>query len=508
MDAPFFEMRGITKYFARVIANHNVSFTIEHGQVLALLGENGAGKSTVMKILYGLYQADEGQILVDGKETHITTPKEAIALGISMIQQHFSLVMAHTVTENIILGHVKGIIDRRAAEERIGAMSKRYGFNIDPRAIVGRLSVGEQQKVEILKALYLDTKLLIMDEPTAVLTPAEAETLMRFVEDFTASGNSVAFITHKLKEVMAVADRIVVMRAGEVCGNMRREDTDERELSRLMIGHDLIPTEAPEPREDSGAVCLSLRNVTVGSDKGVPALDNLSLDIHCGEVLGIAGVAGNGQLELCEAILGSIQPQSGDITLDGKSLRGMSIRDRIALGIGYVPGDRHRDGLVMGMTVSENMMLKHHSDRFWSRRGLVQDRKRDDYTEQVIEDYNIKAPGARAQAGNLSGGNQQKVVVAREVAQGSRLIVFDQPTRGLDLGAIDHVHRTILKQRTDGKAVLLVSTELSEIFALSDRIAVLYKGRLQGIGLRSDMTIEQIGLMMAGYGTEKEGAST
>ncbi len=270
MNAPFFELRGISKYFSRVVANHNVSFAIERGQVLALLSENGAGKSTIMKILYGLYQEDAGEILMDGEKKRIQSPKEAIALGISMIQQHFSLVMAHTVTENVILGHVKGIIDRRAAEEKIGRLSQRYGFGIDPHAVVGRLSVGEQQKVEILKALYLDAKLLIMDEPTAVLTPAEADTLMRFVKDFTKAGNAVVFITHKLKEVMAVADRIVVMRSGEVCGNLSRDDANEKELARLMIGHDLIPVEAPEQPEVPGEICLELKNACVGPEKGPP----------------------------------------------------------------------------------------------------------------------------------------------------------------------------------------------------------------------------------------------
>ncbi len=508
MTAPFFELRNVTKYFSRVVANHNVSLTIERGKVLALLGENGAGKSTIMKILFGLYQADAGQILMDGREVRIQSPKEALQLGISMIQQHFSLVMAHSVTENVILGHVKGIMDLRAAETRIGEMSRRYGLGIDPKAVVGQLSVGEQQKVEILKALYLDAKLLVMDEPTAVLTPAEADTLMEFVRGFTAAGNAVVFITHKLKEVMAVADRIVVMRAGEVCGDLRREDTDEVELARLMIGHDLAPAEAPTAPEVPGEVCLALRNLTVGPDRGAPSLDDLSLEIRHGEILGIAGVAGNGQVELCEAIMGQSPLRSGEMTLDGQDLGHLSIQERIALGIGYVPGDRYRYGLVMDMTLSENMMLKHHSDRFWSKRGLVDDRTRDDSTEQAIRDYNIKAPGPKVPAGNLSGGNQQKAVVAREVERGSRLILFDQPTRGLDLGAIDNVHKIILRQRAEGKAVLLVSTELSEIFALSDRIAVLYKGRLQGIGRREEMTVERIGLMMAGYGGKTGEAAT
>lgn len=505
MDTLFVELRNITKYFSRVVANKDVSFSIKRGEVLALLGENGAGKSTIMKILYGLYKADSGEILIDGTEQKINSPKDAMGLGISMIQQHFSLVPAHTVTENIILGNVHGRINWKACEKEIGELAKTYGFDVAPNALIKDLSVGEQQKVEILKALYQKTRLLIMDEPTAVLTPQEAENLMEFVRGFTQSGNSVIFITHKLKEVMEVADRIIVMRNGEVHGDLKRMDTDEKELSRLMIGRDIIKSE----RKDNDAargnekVRLQLEGVSLIEGNEIPKFKDVSFSIRCGEVLGVAGVSGNGQQELCEVVCGALSPSSGRILLDGEDITSMNIRERINKGIGYVPSDRHKDGMVMEMTLAENMMLKTSYDKKWLKNGFIDKNVLDSYTETAIKEYEIKAPGPDAAAKGLSGGNQQKVIVAREVDNGKKLIIFDQPTRGLDLGAIDHVHKTILAEREKGKSILLISTELSEIFALSDRIAVLYKGVVQGIFNRSELTTEKIGLLMAGYDVEK-----
>jgi simple sugar transport system ATP-binding protein len=365
--------------------------------------------------------------------------------------------------------------------------------------------VGEQQKVEILKALYQNTRILIMDEPTAVLTPQESENLMQFMRGFTANGNSVIFITHKLKEVMKVADRIIVMRNGEVHGDLEKKDTEELELSRLMIGRDITPPCKidGEQSKDSKKLRLELEGVTLVEGDQVPSLKDVSFNILQGEILGVAGVSGNGQQELCEVVCGALHPSAGKILLDGEDITELSIRERIDKGIGYVPADRHKDGMVMDMTLAENMMLKTSYDKKWLKNGLIDKNALDNYTMTAIKDYEIKAPGSDAVAKGLSGGNQQKVILAREVDNGKKLIVFDQPTRGLDLGAIDHVHKTILAERAKGKSILLISTELSEIFALSDRVAVLYKGVVQGIFNCSELTTEKIGLLMAGYADEK-----
>lgn len=500
MEGVFFELRGISKYFAKVIANKDVSFSIRRGEVLALLGENGAGKSTIMKILYGLYKADEGKIYKDGREIKINSPKDAMEHGISMIQQHFSLVPAHTVMENIILGNVRGVIDHKLLHEKIKKLAEFYGFDINPNDYIRNLAVGVQQKVEILKALYQKANLLIMDEPTAVLTPQESESLMQFIRDFTAQGNSVIFITHKLKEVMCVADRIVVMRAGRVCGDIKRDETNEMELSKLMIGRDLNwAIKDGQLKTVSQEAWLEIQDVTIKKETGVPALKNVSLTVHKGEILGIAGVSGNGQQELCEVVYGAISPASGRILLDGKDITERDIRARIDLGIGYVPADRSRDGMIMEMSIAENMMLKGSYGKKWQKRGFIDKKKLNQYTLQEIQDYSIKAPSADTIVRGLSGGNQQKVILAREVDNGEKLIIFDQPTRGLDLGAVNHIHRVILNERKNGKAILLVSTELSEIFALSDKIAVLYKGEIQGVFNPDELTTERIGLLMAGF---------
>lgn len=504
MDTPFFELKDVSKYFARVVANKDISFSIERGQVLALLGENGAGKSTVMKILYGLYKADEGQIFKDGKEVKITSPKDAMALGISMIQQHFSLVPAHTVTENIILGNVKGVIDYEKCRREVEELASRYGFEIPVESKVGDLAVGVQQKVEILKALYLKTSLLIMDEPTAVLTPQEADTLMAFVKEYTAGGNSVIFITHKMKEVMEVADRIIVMRNGRLTGNLAAKDTDEVELARLMMGKEM----APPKRQQSEAkgerkVCLELSGVTVQEKGHMPLLSGLSFRIMEGEIFGVAGVSGNGQEELCEVICGALPVTSGKVFLNGTDITGASVRERIGLGIGYVPVDRYRDAMVGDMTLAENMMLKTSFDKKWTVHGFLNRKKLQKETQKAIEEFDIKAPGPDAQIRGLSGGNQQKVILAREVGNAGKVLVMDQPTRGLDLGAINNIHSNILAERKNGKGILLVSTELSEIFQLCDRIAVIYKGSFMGIFDHGQLTTERIGLLMAGYKEER-----
>ena len=505
MDTPFFELRNVSKYFARVVANKDISFSIQRGEVLALLGENGAGKSTVMKILYGLYKAGEGQIFMDGKEQKIGSPKDAMALGISMIQQHFSLVNAHTVTENIILGNVRGVIDYDRCKKEVEELAGQYGFDIPVDAKIADLAVGVQQKVEILKALYLKTSLLIMDEPTAVLTPQESETLMQFVKEYTAKGNSVIFITHKMKEVMEVADRIIVMRNGRLTGNLTAKETNEVELARLMMGKEMVAAKRDEEQDDQGKkVCLELKNVTVKHKGAMPVLDHLTFQIMEGEIFGVAGVSGNGQEELCEVICGALPVTEGSVFLKGKDITGTSVRERIGLGIGYVPVDRYRDAMVGDMTLAENMMLKTSFDRTWTRHGFLNRKKLYDHTQKAIEDFEIKAPGPDAQIRGLSGGNQQKVILAREVGNAGEMLVMDQPTRGLDLGAINNIHTSILEERRKGKGILLVSTELSEIFELCDRIAVIYKGAFMGIYRHDELTTERIGLLMAGYKEGKE----
>ncbi|WP_373216319.1 ABC transporter ATP-binding protein [Ruminococcus sp. 5_1_39BFAA] len=505
MSEAVIQLKHITKRFAKVLANDDVSITIHKGEVVALLGENGAGKSTIMKILYGLYHATSGEILIDGQERKISSPKEAMGLGISMIQQHFSLVPAHTVTENIILGNCKGKLDIKAKEKEIEALAKQYGFDVPAGEYIRNLSVGTQQKVEILKALYLNARILIMDEPTAVLTPQEIDTLMEFVKSYVAKGNSVVFITHKMKEVMQVSDTIVVMRNGKICGTVKREDTNEKELAHMMIGRSLENLKTPGLEDLSDKkVRLSVENLTIQKKSQAPVLDNINFVIHEGEVLGVAGVSDNGQEELCEALYGAADITSGKILLDGKDITGTTVKDRIAMGIGYTASDRHRYAMVADMSLSENMLMKSSYLKDWVSHGIINWKKLHQYTEDCIKKYAIKAPDHSVTAGSLSGGNQQKVVVAREVDMGDKVIIFDQPTRGLDLGAINYVHKTILTEKEKGKSVLLISTELSEIFALSDRIAVMYKGKIMGIYKNGELTTEKIGLLMAGFQPDKE----
>lgn len=497
MNEPVVELCGVSKYFAKVIANRRVSFTIGKGEVVALLGENGAGKSTIMKVLYGLYHADEGEILIDGQRCEIHSPKDASALGIGMIQQHFSLIPAHTVMENIILGNEKGMLDRKGSSKRIRELSGRYGFSVDPDSLIRDLPVGVQQKVEILKTLYQEARILIMDEPTAVLTPQEAQKLMDFIRDFAAKGNSVVFISHKLQEVMQVADRIVVMRSGEVYGDVKKTETSEKELSRLMVGRD-IPIVSKSAQHITEADHLELKDVTVIGKNGTPVLEDISFSVGKGEIFGIAGVSGNGQQELGETISGLYQNSSGSISVGGKDISRMSVLERIDLGIGYVHADRHAAGLVLDMSVAENMLLKSSFDPAWSSRGIIRRKRLEEYALKAVNDYSVKTSGIEQHMKGLSGGNQQKVVLAREVEIGSNLIIFDQPTRGLDLGAIEYVHRTILAEREKGKCILLISAELSELFALSDRIGVMYEGRLLKTLPTEEATVAHLGLLMAG----------
>lgn len=502
MAVPAVELQNVTKCFAKVVANADVSLSVGEGEVVALLGENGAGKSTIMKILYGLYGMDEGKIFVRGEQVSIKTPADAMARGIAMIQQHFSLVPTHTATENIILGNVHGLLSIKEHEEKLRGIARDYGFEVPVDKPVGQLAVGQQQKIEILKALYINASILIMDEPTAVLTPQESDNLMQFIKSFTAKGNSVVFITHKMKEVMEVADRIVVMRNGVVVDTVRREDTNETELARLMIGQEIVPPVRKEEDTTSGAAVLEFRGVSLQEKGGTKLLDDITFSIHEGEVFGIAGVSGNGQDDICEVLMGQKDPSAGSVHLAGEDITHATIRHRSEAGIGYVPVDRYRDGMVMDMTLSENIFLKWCYDKAWQNRGFIRQKKLNAYTDEIIEKHRVKATGWSDIAGGLSGGNQQKVVLGREVDVGSRLLVFNQPTRGLDMGAVDRIHHVIMGEKEKGKGVLLISTELSEIFEMCDRIAVMHNGRFMGIYRNGELTTERIGLLMAGVKEE------
>ncbi len=504
-EAPVVEISRVSKYFAKVVANKDVSLSVNAGEVVALLGENGAGKSTIMKILYGLYGKDEGTIKIYGEERQIKSPADAMRLGIAMIQQHFSLVPTHTATENIILGNVHGYIPLNECNSRIRALAEKYGFDIPVDKKVGELAVGVQQKIEILKALYIDARILIMDEPTAVLTPQESEVLMQFIHDFTNQGNSVVFITHKLKEVMEVADRIVVMRNGVVVDTVNRAETNEQQLARLMIGQEIVPPERDKALDyESAAGVLELSNVSLALKGSSACVDSVSFTVHEGEIFGIAGVSGNGQDELCDILCGSRQPTCGEIRFLGQDITNESIRARIEAGIGYVPVDRYRDAMVMDMTLSENMLLKSSFSRRWQSRGFIRQKALNRYTAEKITEHHVKATGPSDTARSLSGGNQQKVVLAREVDLGKKLLIFNQPTRGLDMGAVDRIHKVILEEKEHQKAVLLVSTELTELFELCDRIAVMYRGRLMGVFHNGEKTTAEIGLLMAGVSDEQE----
>lgn len=491
-------LRGISKAFPGVLANSDVTLSVGEGEVRALLGENGAGKSTLVKILYGLYQPDSGSIEVDGRTVSIRSPRDAMTLGIGMIHQHFTLVPVHTVWENVVLGLVPDDgkpLSRDAAAAEIDALGKKYGLEVDPFARIDQLSVGMQQKVEILKALYRRARILVLDEPTAVLTPGEAENLFSFLREFRTSGNTVLFITHKLAEVFAVADSVTVLRGGRNAGDFRVSDASESDLVTCMVGRELVLTEG-KPAGSPGNVVLDVRALSILGDRGNRVVDTLSLSVREGEILGIAGVSGNGQEELADVLCGLRIPESGEVLLDGRSIRSGVPEAAFQAGTGYIPADRHREGLVLDMTVEENLILKNLSA--YSRFGFLRTKKVRENAERLINQFGIKTPSPAAKVKGLSGGNQQKIVAAREIEAGSRLLVAVQPTRGLDLGAADHVHRTLLDERDRGKAVFLVSTELSEVLKLSDRIAVIFRGRILGEFKRNEASVEKIGMLLAG----------
>lgn len=493
------ELRGITKRFGLFTANDRISIEVRPGEIHALLGENGAGKSTLMNVLYGLYQPDEGEIVVGGEVQHFRGPGDAMAAGIGMVHQHFMLVPVFTVAENVMLGHEStkfaGALDLASARAHVREVAERFGFEVDPDAVVEDLPVGVQQRVEIIKALSRDAKVLVFDEPTAVLTPQETDDLMQIMRQLRNDGTAIVFITHKLREVREVADRITVIRHGKVVAEASPEDSTN-ELASLMVGRAVelkVQKDAPKPREGG----LKISGLTIADGTGNVVVDRVDLEVRPGEILAIAGVQGNGQTELAESLVGLQTVTAGEITLNGDTLVGRSVKHIIDAGVGFVPEDRIEDGLVASFSVAENLMLNRTSDAEFVSAGTIRRGALNAFAEAKITEYDIRTRGPQAPAGSLSGGNQQKVVIARELSRDLSLLVASQPTRGVDVGSIEFIHTRIVEARDAGVPVVLVSTELDEVSALADRIAVMYKGSIIGI-VPGNATRETLGLMMAG----------
>jgi len=493
------ELRNITKKFGTLVANDNISLTLEPGEIHSLLGENGAGKSTLMNVLYGLLQPDEGQILIDGKEVKFSGPGDAMAAGIGMVHQHFMLIPVFTVAENVVLGHEPtgklGNLDLNAARKLVKEISDRFGFDIDPDAKVQDLPVGAQQRVEIIKSLARNAKALVLDEPTAVLTPQETDELMDIMRGLAKSGTSIIFITHKLREVQQVADRITVIRQGKVVASPTPK-ASASELASLMVGREVDLDVKRKPAK-VGAETLVIRDLTVLDDRQHQMVDGVTFSVHDGEVLAIAGVQGNGQTELAEAILGLRKIHSGSIQVAGKDLTKSTVREVLEAGLGYIPEDRKKDGLVSEFSIAENLMLDGSFGKPFAKGVQIDFAKRDEIADKLIAEFDIRTPSAQTLAKQLSGGNQQKVVVARELGRELKVLVASQPTRGVDVGSIEFIHEQIIAARDSGKSVLIISTELDEVLALADRIAVMYRGKIVGI-VDSKTTREKLGKMMAG----------
>jgi len=503
------ELRGITKIFPGVVANDHVDLTVEPGEIHALLGENGAGKTTLMNILYGLYHADEGEILVDEQPVKFPSPGDAIAAGLGMVHQHFMLVPVFTVTENIMLGVEStrgriGFLDRRAAGRHVKEISQRFGLHIPPDAIVEELPVGVQQRVEIVKALYREAEVLILDEPTAVLTPQETEELFAIMRSLKESGKSIIFITHKLKEVLAVADRITVMRRGKMVGTTTAGETTEEKLASMMVGRTVRLRLQKTPAKPGERV-LDIEDLVVYDDRGHVAVNGLSLEVRSAEIVCVAGVQGNGQTELVEAITALRPVASGGIGILGRDVTSASVHRVLDSGVGHIPEDRVNDGLVLDFSIADNLVLDTY-DKPPFARWIVRDEEAIlETADQRARDFDIRTPSVRRAAATLSGGNQQKVIVAREFPRPIQLLVASQPTRGLDVGSIEYIHERLVEKRDQGVAVLIVSSELDEVLALGDRIAVMYRGRIVDVLAAEEATRELLGLLMAGV-TSREAA--
>ena len=493
------ELKNITKRFGTLVANDNISLTLAPGEILSLLGENGAGKSTLMNVLYGLLQPDEGQILIDDKAVKFSGPGDAMAAGVGMVHQHFMLIPVFTVAENVVLGHEPtgkvGNLDLDAARKLVKEISDRFGFDIDPDAKVQDLPVGAQQRVEIIKSLARDAKILVLDEPTAVLTPQETDELMEIMRGLSKNGTSIIFITHKLREVQKVADRIIVIRQGKVVSEASPKAT-AGELASLMVGRE-VDLDTKKSAAKLGAETLVVKDLTVLDDRNQQMVNGISFSVHDGEILAIAGVQGNGQTELAEAILGLRKIHNGSITVAGKDLTKSNVREVLEAGVGYIPEDRKKDGLVGQFSIAENLMLDGSFGKPFAKGVQIDFAKRDEIAAKLIQEFDIRTPSAGTLAKQLSGGNQQKVVVAREMSRDLKVLIASQPTRGVDVGSIEFIHEQIVAARDAGKTVVIISTELDEVLALADRIAVMYRGRIVGI-VDAKATREKLGKMMAG----------
>ncbi len=501
-EAPFaVEMRHIRKAWPGVVANDDVNLSVRQGEIHALVGENGAGKTTLMNILYGLVKPNSGEIFVHGQPAHIGGPRDAIRLGIGMVHQHFMLIPPFTVAENIVLGYEPGgtfgPYRGLDARNRIAELSKQYGLHIDPDAVTGQLSVGQQQRVEILKVLYRGAQILILDEPTGVLTPLETQELFNVLRGLVAQGKTIIFITHKLREVLELSDRVTVLRRGRVVGNLLTRETNQEEIARLMVGREVLLRIEKKPATP-GEVLLRVENITADSERGLAALRGVSFEVHAGEILGIAGVEGNGQSELVEVITGLRKATGGRVILGDQDITNLSARQIRRAGMAHIPEDRRESGLVLAYSVKDNLILGRQRWPYFSTKGILLRLKQVfNWAVRLIREFDIRAPGPTAPARSLSGGNQQKIVLARELAAEPKVLIAAQPTRGVDIGAIEFIHRRLVAQRDAGAAILLVSAELEEIRSLSDRIAVMYEGRIVGIE-SPDVSEERLGLLMAG----------
>ncbi len=506
-EAPLLELKGITKRFPGVVANDGVDFDLQRGEVHALLGENGAGKSTLMNVLYGLYQPDEGELRIKGKPVAMGSPRDAIDLGIGMVHQHFMLIPVMTVAENIVLGveptREKVLLDQSAAEERVKRIAATFKFAIDPHARVEDISVGQQQRVEILKALYRGAEILILDEPTAVLTPQEALELFGILRTLTREGMSVIFISHKLHEVLEIADRVTVLRRGKRIETLPREGATQESLAKLMVGREVFLRVDKKPAEP-GEPLLQVESLDVLDHRGLPAVRDVSFQVRAGEIVGIAGVDGNGQSELIDAVTGLTRAKNGVIRIAGDEITRDSTRERFDEGLGHIPEDRQRRGLVLDFTLAENIGLHEYRNEPNSRFGWLRPSRLIALARRLLKEFDVRGGSPTTLASSLSGGNQQKIVIAREVERDPRVLVAGQPTRGLDVGAIEFVHSRLVAERDEGRAVLLVSLELEEILSLSDRILVMFEGRIVG-EYGPDVTEEELGVAMTG-GTREAAA--
>jgi simple sugar transport system ATP-binding protein len=503
------EMRGITKAFPGIVANDDITFDLRRGEIHALLGENGAGKSTLMSILFGMYQPDKGVILKNGKEINISDPNEATRLGIGMVHQHFKLVHNFTVLENIVLGTetVKhGFLRNDAARTRVVDLSRRYGLSIDPNAHISDITVGMQQRVEILKMLYRDNEILIFDEPTAVLTPQEIEELMNIMKGLTAEGKSIIFITHKLAEIKRAADRCTVLRKGCLVGTMDVESTGVEEFSEMMVGRK-VSLVADKPEAKPGRTVLSVEGLSVkGKTAGKPVVNGVSFEVKAGEIVCIAGIEGNGQSELIYALTGIRPPDGGVIMLDGNDITRASVRKRSKEGMAHIPEDRHRHGLVLDYNLAYNLVLQQYYLPRFQKRGFLKYGEIYRYADELIGKFDIRSgQGGRTPTRSMSGGNQQKAIVAREIDRRPKLLVAVQPTRGLDVGAVEYIHKQLIKERTSGAGVLLVSLELDEVINVSDRILVIYEGEIVADVKPGEVTLQELGLYMSGSKKSDEG---